>query len=85
MTVIGKLKKKSQLLSETANIGKEGLTPTVIDHIRRQLSQKKIVKVRFSQHLARSEEKKAFAQSLASAVNARLVRQVGFVVVLARK
>jgi len=65
-------------------IGKAGLTPSVIEEIKKQVKKRKVVKVKFLPVLAQGRDKKAFAKELAAKTGARLVSQVGFVAVLER-
>lgn len=66
-------------------IGKNGMTPQVLDEIRKQLKLHETVKVRFPPMLATGRAKKAFAADLAGKVGAELEKTIGFVAVLMRK
>ncbi len=70
-------------LEPTVRIGKAGITDTVVDDVKKQLKKKKIIKVKFLP-AAVTDNKKALAKELAQKVNAKIIHQVGFVVVLER-
>lgn len=63
-------------------IGKAGITETVIDEIKKHLQKRKIVKIKFLPAHAAGKDKRRFARELAEKTGAKLVHQVGFVVVL---
>jgi len=63
-------------------IGKAGLTETVIAEIKKQVKKRKVIKVKFLPVHAAGKDKKAFANELALKTGAKLVSQIGFVVVL---
>ncbi len=65
-----------------ARIGKSGLTSSVIEEIKKQIKKRKIIKVKFLPAHAKGKDKKEFAGELAKKTGARVVSQVGFVVVL---
>ena len=80
-----KLRQKSHALNATVNIGREGLTPGNVEHLKKQLVQKKLIKVRISPAVFGDGKKSDFAQILAASVNATIVHRVGFVVVLSKR
>ena len=65
-----------------ARIGKAGLTPSVLEEIKKQLKKRKVIKVKFLPVHAEGKDKRAFAKELAEKTSSRFVQQVGFVVVL---
>lgn len=66
----------------TINLGKAGLTEGVITSIKQRLRQKKIVKVKFLPSVMREKDKKEIAQDIARSVGGKIVKQVGFTVVV---
>ncbi len=64
-------------------IGKAGITPTVIEEIKKQLKKRKIIKIKFLPGHAKGKNKKEFAAELAKETGAKIISQIGFVVVLA--
>ncbi len=83
MSQLNKLKKRSHDLSPTVHVGKEGVTPGLIAHLKKQLVLKKLIKVRLLSGLG--DKKKEIAHQLAQGCNATLVRCVGFVLVLSKR
>ena len=67
------------------NIGKDGITETVIEEVKRQLRQKKLIKIKMMQALAQQSDKNEIAQQLAEATESILIDRIGFVIVLANK
>lgn len=63
-------------------IGKAGLTPSVIEEIRKQVKKHKIVKVKFLPAHARGKDKRAFAREIAEKTGTILISQTGFVFVV---
>ena len=68
-------------IEATVRIGKQGITETVLKDIKTQLRRKKIVKVKFLPSAIKGN-KKELAQELAKKTGAKIVQQIGFVVVL---
>ncbi len=63
-------------------VGKAGLDPGVLAHIRRQLDQRELVKVRLLE--SASTDRAAAAEQIAADADAALVDRVGRIVVLYR-
>jgi len=80
-----KLKKEAFALNPTVKIGKEGVTESIIAHIKQQLRTHTVLKVRIASGLLTGVDKRAFAQDMATKSGGILVQQVGFVAVIARK
>ncbi|MDO8642124.1 MAG: YhbY family RNA-binding protein [Candidatus Woesearchaeota archaeon] len=85
-TLLKKLRQQAHTLSATVQIGKAGLTPTIVDELANQLKKRNLVKLKFlpsafSEHPSK-KEKQAFAAQLAEKVGAEIIQQIGFVVVL---
>ena len=66
-------------------IGKAGITPTIIDEIKRRLKNLKIVKVRFLSTAMTGKDKKKVTQDVADTVGAKVLQRVGFTVVLKQR
>ena len=64
----------------TIRIGKQGITTTIIDEIKRQLKQHNRVKVKFL--LTATKDKKKIAQEIADLAVAKVIQRIGFTVVL---
>jgi len=65
-------------------IGKAGITPTILDEIKKQAKKRGVIKVKFLPGHATGKDKRAFAQELAAKTETAILHQVGFVVVLQR-
>ncbi len=78
------LRKAAYALKPTVQVGKSGFTLHVIGEIKRQLAQKKLVKVKLLKGLFDTMQKKDAADLLVQLTGAKLVHKVGFVVVLYR-
>ncbi len=65
----------------TINVGKTGLSDTILEEIKRQLERHETLRVKF---LPSCENRKELVASLAERIGAKKVRKVGFVVVLER-
>ena len=63
----------------TLNVGKTGLSETVLAEIKRQLERHETLRVKF---LPSCENRKELVSSLADRIGAKKVHKVGFVVVL---
>ncbi|PIN74491.1 RNA-binding protein [Candidatus Woesearchaeota archaeon CG10_big_fil_rev_8_21_14_0_10_37_12] len=71
-------------IEATVQIGKQGITETIIKDIKLQLKKKKTIKVKFLSS-AITSDKKQLARELAERANAKLLSHVGFTVILGRK
>lgn len=75
-------KKKAHKLEPVMQIGKNGLTNPIIKEVKRQLKDKKLIKVKILRSAYGNVSKKEFARQLALKTDSQLIQQVGFVVVL---
>lgn len=85
MEGIKEMKAKAMALEPIVRIGKSGLTDTVIAEIKKQLKQKKLIKVKMLISFVGRKDKKAVAEEIAEKTGSMIVHTIGFVVVLARK
>ena len=81
-----KLKSEAQSLNPVAWVGKNGLTEQVKEEIKKQLKNKKLIKVKVLKSFIDENEvnRKDFAENLAREVDAELVQKLGFIVILYR-
>ncbi len=79
------LRKTAYALKPSVQIGKSGFTPSVVDEIKRQLTQKKLVKVKLLKGLIDTMQKNEAVDLLVQLTGAVLVHKVGFVVVLYKR
>lgn len=78
------MKTDTHALHPIVIIGKAGLIPAVVDEIKNQLKKKKIIKIKFLPSALQGRDKKEFAKEIANNCNAKIIQQVGFVIVLER-
>jgi len=79
------IKSKAKLLPAIMQIGKSGLTESVIDEVKTQLKNKKLIKVKFFRTAIKDKDKKMLFNELADKTKSEIVYKVGFVVVLYKK
>jgi len=79
-----KLKREALILNPVAWVGKNGLTEQVKEEIKKQLKDKKLIKVKVLRSYIEENKvnKKDFALQLAQEVDAELVQKLGFIVIL---
>ena len=74
---------KAKELKPILRIGKSGLTEGMIKEIKKQLKQKKLIKIKFLPK--EKTNKKEYAKEIASKTDSELIQQVGFVCILKYK
>lgn len=79
-----KLKDKAKEIEATIRIGKNGLTFTMLDEIKKQLKTRKLVKIKMLKSFIEDKNKKEVAEEIATKCKAVLIDLVGFVVVIYR-
>ena len=77
--------KKAKVLEPVIRIGKEGLTASVIEEIKKHLKKRRLIKVKMLGSFLEDKDKKLAAKEVAEKTDSILVDKVGFVVVLLRK
>ena len=79
-----RLKREALVLNPVAWVGKNGLTEQVKEEIKKQLKNKRLIKVKVLRSFIEENEvnKKDFALQLAEEVGAELVQKLGFIVIL---
>ncbi len=85
MENIKELKRKAAALEPIVRIGKSGLSDTVVGEIKKQIEQKKLIKVKMLRSFVGTEDKKQIARQMAEKTGSVLVQSVGLTVVLAKK
>ena len=76
------LKARAQLLKPMLKVGKDGLSPAFLKELDTMLKHHDLVKVKFDEF---KEQKKELGPKLAEGVRAKIVMQVGHVVVVFRR
>ena len=66
-------------------IGKAGLKDSVVKEIKRQLKDKKLIKVKFLKSAIEGKDKKQLFNELAEKTGSEIVYNIGFAVALHRK
>jgi RNA-binding protein len=79
-----KLRDKARSLEPIVRIGKNGITDAMVDHIKRMLLKRHLVKVKFLQSFMEENDIKEVASTLSKLTDSVLIDKVGFVVVLYR-
>ena len=74
---------KAKLLEPLVRIGKQGITDNLIVDLKDHLKKRKMIKVKFLRAFIDGKDKKELGVTLAAACDARVVAQIGHVVVLA--
>lgn len=75
------LRALARRLEPTARIGREGITPELVEVVNGLLAARELVKVRY---VSRKDERRALSRELASATESALIDVVGHVAVLYR-
>lgn len=79
-----RLKKEAQSLDVTLELGKGGLSATIVTELKRQLKATPLVKVQIRKSAAAEDSTKSVAEALAAESNATLVEVRGSTAVYAR-
>lgn len=72
-------------IETTIRIGKKGITPILIDEIKKQLKKEKKVKIKMLNSFIKGKDKKQIANDIALKTSAKLVSRVGFVFALEKE
>ena len=72
----------TQLLKPAFQIGKSGVTDGIAKAIAARLKKNKIMKIRFLQSAMKGKNKEELFSLLASKTKARILKKIGFVLVL---
>lgn len=75
-------KKSYQSVPVTMQVGKSGLTEGVLAEIRKQLTKKKIVKIKFLRNILDTHDKQELFEKVAKETKSAILAKVGFCVVL---
>jgi RNA-binding protein len=82
---IKQLRSKAKSLEPILWIGKNGITDSVIQEIRKLLRKKRIIKIKLLKSALKDTGKKEAIHELVNKTDAILIEAVGFVCVLAKK
>ncbi len=79
------LRIKARNLPSAVQIGKFGLTAGVIDEIKQQLKQKKLIKIKFLKSCIENKDKYDLSQEIIEQTGGDLIDQKGFTLILYRR
>jgi RNA-binding protein len=79
-----KLKSEANKISPILNIGKNGITDTLLEELNRQIKASRLVKVKVLKSAEEGKEVKVIAEELANATRSTLIEVRGRTVVLYR-
>jgi RNA-binding protein len=79
------LRSKAKRMEPNLNLGKEGLTESVVEEIKRQLRRNKLIKIKMLPSMSDKADKKQIAKELELKTGAVLIDSIGFTYVLAVK
>ena len=82
LSTIKELRSKSHSLDPVLNIGKNGVTASVVKEVNLKLKKNKLIKVKF---LSSAGDRKKLVEELVSGTEATLIRSVGRIVVLYKR
>ncbi|MDR7666457.1 YhbY family RNA-binding protein [Methanosarcina sp. Z-7115] len=79
-----RLKSEANQISPILNIGKNGITDTLIEELNKQIKANRLVKVRVLKSAEEGKDLKAIAEEIADATRSTLIEVRGRTVVLYR-
>jgi RNA-binding protein len=79
-----RLKSEANQINPILNIGKNGVTDTLIEELNKQIKAKRLVKVRVLKSAEEGKDIKAIAEEIAAATRSTLIEVRGRTVVLYR-
>ncbi|HII72056.1 TPA: YhbY family RNA-binding protein [Candidatus Woesearchaeota archaeon] len=78
---MNELKMKGKHLEPIVRLGKNGLTESAMEQIKKALMKRELIKVKFLRSFTESNDRKEAAKQIAEQLKATLVEQVGLVAV----
>lgn len=78
----GYLRRIANPLKPMVTLGKQGLTPELVEKASRELAAHELIKVRLLEY---KDEKESLARTLAEETGAELVQMIGYVITLYRQ
>ncbi len=80
-----KIKQKARELEPVLRVGKNGLDPSVVSEINKQLKKKRLIKIKFLRSAFGEKDKKEVFSELASKIEGKIIMKTGFVLVLQKE
>ncbi len=81
-TQLRELQKRAHLLKPIMQIGKNGLTETVMSQLQKHLKQKKLIKVRLLKSSFEETQKETIIQEIQQKTQSTLISHVGHMCIL---
>lgn len=81
---LNKNREAAQSLDPIIRIGKRGITPALIEEIKKQVKRRKVIKVKMLKSAIEGIDRKQFAERIAKESGSELVGVIGGSAVLAR-
>ncbi|MBS3127853.1 YhbY family RNA-binding protein [Candidatus Woesearchaeota archaeon] len=72
-------------LPVTVQVGKAGITPSLIEEIKKQLKARKHIKVRLLKACLEDKTKQELFKELPIKTGAQVIHKVGFIIILEKK
>lgn len=85
METLKKLKDKARHIEPVVRIGKNGLNEGTLKEINRLIRKRKLIKVKMLGASLEGKDRKEMAKEIAAKADAKLIQQMGGVVVLYKK
>jgi RNA-binding protein len=79
------IKQKAKLLRPTIQIGKNGVTESLIEEIKKQIKKSRLVKIKLLKGFVEANDRKKVSKEIADETDSVLIDQVGNVIVLRKK
>lgn len=79
------LRSKARLIEPVLRLGKNGITQNVLKEIDGHLKKRKLIKIKFVKGFFEEHDRFFAAQKIAKQMDAEIVDQVGFMIVLYRQ
>lgn len=85
MSTIKELKKRAHPLRPVLRIGKSGITDSFIDHTKELLKKQDLIKIKILPSALDNVDRKSTARMISEKTGAKLVDQIGLVIVLYKR
>ena len=79
------IKQKAKLLKPTIQIGKNGITDSLIEEIKKQIKKSRLVKIKLLRGFVEANDRKKISKEIVEKTDSVLIDQVGHVIVLRKK
>ncbi|MCF7862187.1 YhbY family RNA-binding protein [Candidatus Woesearchaeota archaeon] len=76
---------RAKTLKPIMQVGKSGVTPGIVDEIKKQLKKRKLIKIKLLRSSFGDLDKKEIATLISETTNSEIINMVGFSLTLLRK